>query len=174
MKAAQLCFKANKAWPPSFKIPGSPTNLASLNETILLVRLFYTFQMLLDWMAQIMIMLQIKITDKLSCLLGVGMGSVGVLVEKQYDMPFWILNSSITRHNILQQDFDVVVPVRAGLLMVESQSVEQLMLDGAVIKASTAGQGHHLFTATTANIGVAAGQDQRWIKRHWRLRKAFY
>lgn len=45
--------------------------------------------------------------------------------------------------------------------MVESQSVEQLMLDGAMIKASTAGQGYHLFTTTTANIGVAAGQDQR-------------
>lgn len=45
--------------------------------------------------------------------------------------------------------------------MVESQSVEQLMLDGAMIKASTAGQRYHLFTTTTANIGVAAGQDQR-------------
>lgn len=52
------------------------------------MQLFYTFQMLLDQMVQIMIMLQIKITDRLSCLLGVGMGSVGILVEKQYNMPF--------------------------------------------------------------------------------------
>lgn len=76
-------------------------------------------------------------------------------------MPFGIINSSITRLNVLQQDFDMVVPVRAGLFMVESQSVEQLMLDGAIIKASLTGQRHHLLTTTTANVGVAAGQDQR-------------
>lgn len=75
-------------------------------------------------------------------------------------MPFGIIKSSITRLNVVQQDFDVVVPVRAGLFMVESQSMEQLMLDGAMVKASPTGQRHHLLTTTTANERVAAGQDQ--------------
>lgn len=60
----------------------------------------------------------------------------------------------------MQQDFDVVVSIRAGLLVVESQGVEQLVLDGAVVKASPLGQRHHLLTATTANVGVTAGLDQ--------------
>lgn len=72
-----------------------------------------------------------------------------------------IISSSITRHNILQQDSDVVVSVRAGLFMVESQSVEQLMLDGAMVKTSLTGQRHHLLTTTAAHVRVAAGRDQR-------------
>ena len=70
------------------------------------------------------------------------------------------MNNSITRLNILQKDFDVVVPVRAGLFMVESQSMEQLMLDGSMVKASATGQRHHLLTTSTSNKGVAAGQDE--------------
>lgn len=70
-----------------------------------------------------------------------------------------LIKSFITRLNVLQQDFDVVVPVRAGLFMVESQSMEQLMLHGAMVKTSTAGQRHHLLPTTTADVGVAAGQD---------------
>lgn len=72
-----------------------------------------------------------------------------------------IINSSSTRLDVLQEDFDVVVSVVAGLLVVESQSVEQLVLDGAVVKTSTTGQRHHLLTATTAHVGVAAGRDRR-------------
>lgn len=70
------------------------------------------------------------------------------------------MRSSITRLNVLQQDFDVVVSVVAGLLVVESQSVEQLVLDGAVVEASTTGQRHHLLPTTTADERPAAGRDQ--------------
>lgn len=58
--------------------------------------------------------------------------------------------------NVLQHDSDVVVSVRAGLFVVESQSVEQLVLDGAVVKAPAAGQRHHLLTASTSDKRVAA------------------
>lgn len=74
----------------------------------------------------------------------------------------WVIKSFITRLNILQHDFYVVVPVRAGLFMVESQSMEQLMLDGAMVKAATTGQRHHLLTTTTANVRVAAEKYQRF------------
>lgn len=62
----------------------------------------------------------------------------------------------ITRLNILQQNSDVVVSVGACLLMVKSKSMEQLVLDGAVIQASSASQRNHLLTTTTTNIGVAS------------------
>lgn len=70
----------------------------------------------------------------------------------------------ITRLNVLQQDFNVVVSVRAGLFMVEAQSMEQFMLDGAMVKASTLGQRHYLLTTTTADEGPAAGWDERQSK----------
>ena len=34
-----------------------------------------------------------------------------------------------TRYHILQQDANMLVPVRPGLFMVEAQGMEQLMLD---------------------------------------------
>lgn len=72
--------------------------------------------------------------------------------------------------DILQQDSDVVVSVRAGLFMVESQSVEQLMLDGAVVQASLAGQRHHLLPTTTADVRPASGQDHRSLEEHRGMR----
>lgn len=66
----------------------------------------------------------------------------------------------------------MVVPVTAGLFVVEAQSVEQLVLDGSMVEASTTGQRHHLLTTTTADVGVAAGQDQRRVEEHRSLRKA--
>lgn len=52
--------------------------------------------------------------------------------------------------------FDVVVPVRTGLLVVEAEGMEQLVLDGAMVQTSLSGQGHGLTATLAAHIGVAA------------------
>lgn len=96
------------------------------------------------------------------CSLSAKQIDLNVLVCRSESPLSWVIKSFITRLNILQHDFYVVVPVRAGLFMVESQSMEQLMLDGAMVKAATTGQRHHLLTTTTANVGVAAEKYQRF------------
>ena len=55
----------------------------------------------------------------------------------------------------------MVVTVAAGLLVVKTQGVEELMLDGAVVQAALTGQGHSLGITPTANIRVAPGKKSR-------------
>lgn len=57
-----------------------------------------------------------------------------------------------TRDHILQEDADVLVPVRAGLLMVEAQRVEQLMLDDLVVDTTLATQRHNLAAVLPSNV----------------------
>lgn len=55
----------------------------------------------------------------------------------------------------------MVVPVRAGLFMVEAEGVEQLMLDSVVVQTTLATQRHSLTTITlTTHPGVAAVHTQ--------------
>ena len=49
----------------------------------------------------------------------------------------------------------MVVPVGAGLFMIEAQGVEQLMLHSVVVDAALAAQGQGLLVVTAANIRVA-------------------
>lgn len=66
------------------------------------------------------------------------------------------LHCTLTRLDVLQQHLNVVVPVRAGLLVVEAQGVQKLMLNSAVVQAATASQRQLLSITTTTNEGVAA------------------
>lgn len=56
-----------------------------------------------------------------------------------------------SRNDILQQDADILIPVRPGLFMVEAQGVEQLMLDDGLEDTTLATQRHHLGITTTSN-----------------------
>lgn len=67
-----------------------------------------------------------------------------------------------TINNVFPVHPDVVVPVRAGLFMVEAKGVEQLMLDSVVVQTTLATQRHSLTTITlTTHPGVAAVHTQR-------------
>ena len=50
----------------------------------------------------------------------------------------------------------MVVTVAAGLLVVEAQSVEQLVLDGVVVQAAGTAQRHGLSITSTTNVGVTS------------------
>lgn len=56
-----------------------------------------------------------------------------------------------TRNNVLQEDANVLVPVRPGLLMVEAQGVEHLMLDDRPEDTALATQRDRLRITTTPN-----------------------
>lgn len=58
---------------------------------------------------------------------------------------------------VLPEDGDVVVPVAAGVFVVESQSVQQLVLDDAVTDAAKTLQRHRLLLPNAAHRGEAAG-----------------
>ena len=49
----------------------------------------------------------------------------------------------------------MVVTVAAGLLVVEAQSVQQLVLDSVVVQTTPTAQRHNLLATATANVGVA-------------------
>lgn len=67
-----------------------------------------------------------------------------------------------TINNVFPVHPDVVVPVGAGLFMVEAKGVEQLMLDSVVVQTTLATQRHSLTTITlTTHPGVAAVHTQR-------------
>lgn len=66
------------------------------------------------------------------------------------------MKNRLTIDDVFPVHLDVVVPVGAGLFMVEAEGVEQLMLDGAVVQAALTAQRHSLTTASTTHIGVAA------------------
>lgn len=65
-----------------------------------------------------------------------------------------------TFNDVVPHHTNMVVTVTACLLMVEAQSMKQLMLDGFVVEASSTAQGHNLLTSTTANIGIAPGMQR--------------
>ena len=67
----------------------------------------------------------------------------------------------LTRLDVLQEDTDVVVPVRAGLLVVEAQGVEQLMLHSVVVDATLTAQRHRLGITSTTHVGVTPVTTQR-------------
>lgn len=64
---------------------------------------------------------------------------------------------SRTVDDVLPEDGDVVVPVAAGVLVVESQHVQQLVLDDAVADAAEALQRHHLLIPNAAHGGETSG-----------------
>lgn len=55
------------------------------------------------------------------------------------------------RDDVLQQDANMLVPIRAGLFMVEAQGVKQLMLNNIVENTALTTQRHDLAPATTPN-----------------------
>lgn len=55
----------------------------------------------------------------------------------------------------------MLVPVGAALLVVEAESVEQLVLDGLVVQAALTVQGHRLGVTTATNERVTAAYVQR-------------
>ncbi|MEQ2242596.1 hypothetical protein ILYODFUR_037483 [Ilyodon furcidens] len=63
---------------------------------------------------------------------------------------------TLTRLDVLPKDSDVLIPVRAALLMVEAKGVEQLMLDSAVVYATGSIQRQSLHITSAANVGVTA------------------
>ena len=63
----------------------------------------------------------------------------------------------LTINDVLIVDTDVVVTVVAGLLVVEAQSMEQLVLDGVVVQAAGTAQRHGLSITSTTNVGVTSG-----------------
>lgn len=70
-------------------------------------------------------------------------------------------------NDVIPDHLDVVVPVRARLFVVEPESMQELVLHGAVVEAPLAAQRHRLTTTLTAHIGPAAasGQTQELFHR---------
>lgn len=66
-----------------------------------------------------------------------------------------------TRYDILQQDANMLIPVRPGLFMVEAQGVEQLVLDDGLEDTTLATQRHHLGTTTTPNKRETPEREQQ-------------
>lgn len=56
--------------------------------------------------------------------------------------------------DISQNDAHILVAVRAFLLVVEAQSVKDLVLDSVIVDTAGALQGEILSVASTANVGV--------------------
>lgn len=54
--------------------------------------------------------------------------------------------------DVLPQDSDVTVPVRATLFVVEAEGVEQLVLDGAVVQAALTVQRQGLGVALATHV----------------------
>ena len=81
--------------------------------------------------------------------------------EQNNDREQWPVISSPsslqpTTDDVPQQDIDVLVPVRATLLVVEAQCVEQLVLDRSIINAAPAAQRHCLGISLATHEGVAS------------------
>ena len=51
-------------------------------------------------------------------------------------MRFYVKTQVLTRLDVFPQDPDVLVPVGAALFVFEAERVEQLVLDGVVIKTT--------------------------------------
>lgn len=63
----------------------------------------------------------------------------------------------LTWPNVLGEDVDVGVPVRAGLFVVEAQGVENLVLHRAGVQATSSPQGDRLSSALATDVGPAPG-----------------
>lgn len=72
-----------------------------------------------------------------------------------------------TVHDLLPQDFDVVVPVAARVLVQEAQRVQHLVLDDAVADAAEALKRHHLLVPDATHGGGAAGGGGSRQRRSW-------
>ena len=70
-----------------------------------------------------------------------------------------------TGQDVLPEDADVVVPVRAALLVVEAQGVQQLVLDGVVVQAALTVQRHQLRVANPTHVGITPAMGQESIVR---------
>lgn len=64
------------------------------------------------------------------------------------------MDQVLTGRNVLPQDSDVLVPVGATLLMVETEGMEQLVLDGVMVETTLTVQRHCLAITTATDIGV--------------------
>ena len=76
-------------------------------------------------------------------------------------LPESVNNLDFTINNVLPDYEDVVVTVTAGLFVVESKSVEQLMLDDVIVDAATAVQRHSLAITKATNIRVASVKQRQ-------------
>lgn len=63
---------------------------------------------------------------------------------------------ALTLVDVVPVDFDVVVAVVAGVLVVEAQRVQQLVLDDAVTQAAEPLQGEHLLASGGTQRGITA------------------
>lgn len=63
---------------------------------------------------------------------------------------------ALTLVDVVPDDFDVVVAVVAGVLVVEAQRVQQLVLDDAVTHAAEPLQGEHLLASGGTQRGITA------------------
>ena len=63
--------------------------------------------------------------------------------------------------DVLIKNFDVVVTVTASLLVVEAQSVQQLMLDGVVVDTALTIQREALLLTSAAHMGVTPAVNQQ-------------
>lgn len=61
-----------------------------------------------------------------------------------------------TFDDVVEQNLDVLVPVRATVLVVEAEDVKQLVLHRPKEDATLAAQRHRLNVALSADIGVAS------------------
>lgn len=65
-----------------------------------------------------------------------------------------------TRSDVLPQNADVFIAVRTCLLVIETQSMEHLVLDSVVVNTAWLLQGQFLRIVKTADVGVAPTKVQ--------------
>lgn len=63
---------------------------------------------------------------------------------------------ALTLVDVLPHDFDILVAVVAGVLVVEAERVQQLVLDDAVTQAAVPLQGDHLLASGGTQRGITA------------------
>lgn len=68
---------------------------------------------------------------------------------------------SRTIDDVVPEDIDVVIPVAAGVFVVESQRVQHLVLDDAMLDAAEPLQRHHLLFANAAHGRETADEGNR-------------
>lgn len=71
----------------------------------------------------------------------------------------------LTFVDVVPVDFNVSVAVAAGVFMVETHCVQQLVLDDAATHAAEPLQRHHLLVSSAAQCGGTANGDKKdtWI-----------
>lgn len=84
--------------------------------------------------------------------------------SKQVVRSFFVSVGELTRFNVLVEYLHKVVSVRADLLVVESQSVENFVLYGVGVQAAVGLQGHGLSLSLAAQVGPTPGTEN--TQRH--------